>query len=251
VPMMYYAVTHDQLFDMDQLTWMFVRPKKPADRQMAYAESFWVCQYIEKTYGMDAILKMLTEFKNGGLQQDVFPKILGRTQDQFFSDFKAWAAEQVAGWGYDKDSTAKYDRLVDEGERLIASKQYVQAVKIWEQIGKLRPMDEQPHKKLAGLYLTAAVNEPDKAIDHLKILHLLDVRDNRYAKRVARLYRDMGDYKNAQAWGLQSVYIDPYDMDAHQMLEQICEKSGDTAALQREQRVIPELQAWMDEQKKR
>ena len=98
VPMMYHAVTNNQLFDMDQLTWMFVRPKKPADRQMAYAESFWVCTYIEKTYGHEAILKMLNEFKNGGLQQDVFPKILGRSQDQFFIEFKAWASQQVSRW---------------------------------------------------------------------------------------------------------------------------------------------------------
>jgi tetratricopeptide (TPR) repeat protein len=250
VPMMYHAVTHDELFDMDQLTWMFVRPKKPADRQMAYAESFWVCTYIEKTYGHEAILKMLNEFKNGGLQEDVFPKILGRSQDQFFIEFKAWAAEQVAGWGYDKASTDKYEKLADQGQELIDSKRYADAVGVWEQIARLRPMDEQPHKKLAGLYLSAAVNEPQKAIEHLKILHLLDVRDNRYAKRVARLYRDLGDFQNAQAWGLQAVYIDPYDMDAHQLLEQVCEKSGDAAALAREQRVIPELQQWMDEQKK-
>jgi len=250
VPMMYHAVTKDELFDMDQLTWMFVRPKKPADRQMAYAESFWVCTYIENTYGHEAILKMLAEFKLGGLQKDVFPKILGRTQDEFFTEFKGWCAQQVASWGYDEASTKKYDELVDKGESLIGAKKYQDAVTVWEEIGKLRPMDEQPHKRLAGLYLLPAVNEPEKAIDHLKILHLLDVRDNRYAKRISGLYRDIGDYQNAQAWGLQAVYIDPYDMNAHRLLEQACEKAGDAAGLQREQRVIPELQAWLDGQKK-
>jgi tetratricopeptide (TPR) repeat protein len=138
---------------------------------------------------------------------------------------------------------------VEQGESLIASKRYADAAAVWEQIGKLRPMDELPHKKLAGLYLSAQVNQPDKAISHLKILHLLDVRDDRYAKRIARLYRDQGDYKNAQAWGLQAVYIDPYDMDAHQLMQEICEKSGDDAALARERRVIPKLQDWLAAQK--
>jgi predicted Zn-dependent protease len=250
VPMMYHAVTKNELFDMDELTWMFVRPKKPSDRQMAYAESYWVCTYIENKYGHEAILKMLAEFKKGGLQEDVFPKILGRTQDEFFSDFKAWCAKQVAGWGYDKASQATYDQLVDEGETLIGSKDYVGAAAVWEQIAKLRPMDEMPHKKLAGLYLSPQVNQPAKAIEHLKVLHLLDVRNNRYAKRVSRLYGDIGDYHNAEAWGLQAVYIDPYDMDAHQILLAACEKAGDKAGEQREQRVIPELQAWMDARKK-
>ncbi len=250
VPMMYHAVTHDTLFDMDQLTWMFVRPKKPSDRQMAYAESFWVCTYIEETYGHDATLKMLNEFKNGGLQEDVFPKILGRRQEQFFTEFTAWTKKQVATWGYEEQDTKKYDTLVERGDSLISSKRYSDAVTVWEQIGKLRPMDQTPHKKLAGLYLTAQVNQPDKAIDHLKILHLLDVRDDRYAKRIARLYRDTGDFKNAQTWGLQAVYIDPYDMDAHQLLQHVCENSGDDEGLKREQRAIPKLQAWLDDQKK-
>jgi tetratricopeptide (TPR) repeat protein len=192
---------------------------------------------------------MLAEFKLGGLQEDVFPKILGRTQDQFFTEFKGWASQQVSTWGYDEASTKKYDTLVDKGETLIGQKKYTDAVKVWEEIGKLRPMDEQPHKRLAGLYLLPAVNEPDKAIDHLKILHLLDVRDNRYAKRISGLYFDQGDFANAQAWGLQAVYIDPYDMGAHKLLEKACEKSGDAAGLEREKRVIPELQEWMDAQK--
>ena len=115
---------------------------------MAYAESFWVCTYIERTYGHEAILKMLADFKTGGLQEDVFPRVLGRTQDQFFLEFKAWAKQQVSTWGYDTDSTAKYETLVDQGDSLIASKQYPEAVKVWEEIGKLRPMDEQPHKKI-------------------------------------------------------------------------------------------------------
>jgi tetratricopeptide (TPR) repeat protein len=250
VPMVYHAVMHNELFDMDQLTWMFVRPKKPADRQMAYAESFWVCTYIENTYGHEAILKMLAEFKNGGLQEDVFPKILGRSQDQFFSDFKGWAAQQVATWGYDDASTKKYDEWVDKGDSLINTQHYGDAVKVWEEIGKLRPMDEQPHKRLAGLYMLPQVNQPEKAIEHLKVLHLLDVRDNRYAKRVSGLYFDLGDYTNAEAWGLQAVYIDPYDMVAHRQLEKACEKADDKPGLERERRVIPELQAWLDSQKK-
>ena len=57
---------------------------------------------------------------------------------------------------------------------------------------------------------------PLKAIEHLKMLHLLDQKDDRYAKRIARLYRDLNDGPNAEAWGLQAVYMDPYDMDAHE-----------------------------------
>src|SRR5678815_1518668 len=57
VPMLYNAVKNKELFSMEDLTWGFVRPKKPSDRQQAYAQSFWVCKYIDEKYGHDAILK--------------------------------------------------------------------------------------------------------------------------------------------------------------------------------------------------
>ncbi len=51
VPMLYDAVSKHHLFPIDELTWAFVRPKRPIDRQLAYAQSSWICQYIEQTYG--------------------------------------------------------------------------------------------------------------------------------------------------------------------------------------------------------
>jgi cellulose synthase operon protein C len=250
VPMLYHAVTKNELFDMDSLTWAFIRPRRPSDRQLAYAESFWVCTYIQQTYGHDAILKMLAEFKAGGLQDDVFPKVLGRSTTQFFSEFFAWAGQQVAGWGYDADSQKKYDDLKAQGDELIKSKQYPDAVVVWEQIAALRPVDELPHTRLAGLYLSKAVNQPDKSIAHLKILHQVDLKDDRYAKRIARIYRDEGKLPDAEHWGLQAIYIDPYDMDAHELLSQLAEKAGDEPALQREQQVIPILKTWQEQMKK-
>jgi tetratricopeptide (TPR) repeat protein len=249
VPMLYHAVTKHELIDIDQLTWSFIRPRKPSDRQLAYAESLWICQYIEQTYGHGAMLKMLADYKAGGLQDEVFPKVLGRSTTQFFSEFSRWAEARVAGWGYDPASQKKYDALRDKGEELIKTRQYVEAVGVWEQIAALRPVDELPHQRLAGLYLTQAVNEPEKAIAHLEILHLVDLKDDRFAKRIARIYRDEGKMSDGEHWALQAVYIGPYDLDAHELLEELAEKAGDQAGAQRERKVIPILKQWMAERK--
>src|SRR3712207_2184264 len=106
-PMLYQAVKKKELFTMENLTWGFVRPKRPIDRQLAYAQSAWICKYIEETYGHDAILKMLEMFKNAGRQEDVFPAVTGKPMDQFYKDFLAWTEKQVAGWGYDKETSDK------------------------------------------------------------------------------------------------------------------------------------------------
>ncbi len=250
VGMMYHASTHDELFNMDDLTFAFWRPKKSSDRAAAYAQSFWVCSYIEQTYGHEAILNMLREFRAGGLQEDVFPKILGRSVGQFFTEFSGWTKQQVATWGYDPKSVEIYDSLREKGDSQIASKHFAEAVATWEEIAKLRPMDQLPHTRLAGLYWKA-VDHPMKAIEHFKILHLKTQNDDRYAKVISQIYRDNGDFKNAAAWGLQAIYMDPYEMGGHRLLLQACEKDGDTAGAERERRVIPELQEWLDAQKKK
>ncbi|HMB96439.1 MAG TPA: tetratricopeptide repeat protein, partial [Tepidisphaeraceae bacterium] len=131
VPLLYNAVMKDELFTMENLTWGFVRPKKPTDRSLAYAESFWICQFIEKNYGHEAILKMLAEFKAGGNEQSAFEKVLGKSLSEFQTEFFAWAHHEVSTWGYDEKTNKQYDQLREQGESLIKAKDYASAVKVW------------------------------------------------------------------------------------------------------------------------
>ena len=193
--MLYNAVKKNELFTLEDLTWAFVRPKKKHHRTLAYAQSFWVCQYIEETYGHDAVLKMLDEFRAGGRQEDVFPKITGKGVTEFTQEFLVWTQKQVASWGYDPETTKKYNALKASAEAMTKARQYDQAVKAWQEIVAIRPVDALPHQRLAGLYL--ALKKFPEAIKHLDALHQVEIKDNRYAKRIARLYRDSADWPNA------------------------------------------------------
>ena len=242
VPMLYRAVTKDELFTLDNLTWGFIRPRKPTDRQLAYAQSFWICQYLEEKYGHDSVLKMLDLFKQGQQQEEVFPKVTGRSTTEFDEDFKRWAQAQVSTWGYDDETSKKYDELRERGQDLIKQKKYADAVKVWEQIVAIRPVDALPHTRLAGLYLTKEVNDKEKAIAHLKVLHEVELKNNQYTKRIAGIYRGMGKLKDATDAAVQAVYIDPYDLAAHKLLAELAEKSGDVKTLERERRVVEILE---------
>jgi tetratricopeptide (TPR) repeat protein len=134
---------------------------------------------------------------------------------------------------------------------MIKARQYDKAAAAWEEIVKLRPVDALPHLRLAGLYLSKEVNQPDKAIEQLKILSAVELKDNIYAKRIARLYRDENDLPDAKKYAMTAVYTDPYDMAAHELLAEIDEKSGDQTGLAREQRVMPILQQWIEDNRKR
>jgi tetratricopeptide (TPR) repeat protein len=251
VPMLYQAVNEHELFTMDKLTWAFVRPRGPNDRQLAYAQSFWICTYLEETYGHDSILKMLDLYKQGLSQEEVFPKAIGVSIDDFYDAFVKWCEDQVASWGYDDETNKKYDELRATAEEMIKSRQYDKAVDAWQAIVKIRPMDALPHTRLAGLYLSQQINQPDKAIEQLKILAAVELKDNRYAKRISRLYRDENDWTNAQKYALTAVYTDPYDLDAHQLLAEVDKKAGNTEGEAREQKVIPILQQWIEENRRR
>ncbi|HXE52567.1 MAG TPA: tetratricopeptide repeat protein, partial [Tepidisphaeraceae bacterium] len=248
VPMLYSAVSRHQFFPLDKLTWAFIRPKRPVDRQLAYAESFWICKYVEETYGHEAILKMLELMRHADRQEDVFPKVTGKSIPQFMSEFQTWAEKQVATWGYDANTTKKYEELRQKGEDLIKSRQFDEAAKVWEEIAKIRPVDSLPHQRLAGLYLV--LKDKDNAIKQLQILAKVELKDNRYAKRIARLCVDEKDWPNAYRYALDAVYINPYDLSAHETLAEVCEKTNNEQGEAREKRVINELNKLQSDQEK-
>jgi tetratricopeptide (TPR) repeat protein len=249
IPMLYKAVNDRTLFSIDNLTWAFIRPRRPIDRQLAYAQSFWICTYIEQTRGHAVILEMLARFKAGDSENEVFQKVLGQSESQFSDAFLAWTQQQIAGWGYDPQTSAQYAQLRERGETLVQAHQYADAVKIWEQIAALRPVDELPHQRLAGLYLAPETRDIKKAIAQLSALDAVELKDDRFAKRIARLARDDGDLTRAISEAQRAVYTDPYDLDAHQLLAELFSKSGDATKLQRENRVIPLLSQWIERQR--
>ena len=53
------------LFDLDAINWAFIRPKKKTDRSQAYAQGAWMVEFIERTWGRDAIVKLLAAYRDG------------------------------------------------------------------------------------------------------------------------------------------------------------------------------------------
>ena len=249
VPMLYDSVTKDKLFAMRDLTWGFVRPRKPSDRQLAYAQSFWICTYIDKTYGRETILKMLDAFKAGKSEEDVFQSCLHKSEDDFGTEFFAWTKLQIKGWGYDATTSKKVAELTESAEKLMESNAFEQAMPVWQQIHDLRPMDKLPHMRLAACYLK--LHKTDEAVKHLEALQAVEIKDNRYAKAIARLYRDANQPEKGMKYAKQAVYIDPYDDAAHELLAELDEKTNNQTGLSRERRVINMLTQWrqMQEQK--
>ncbi len=98
------AARRGELFTLESIDWGFIRPRRPQDRTLAYAQSEWMCEYIVERYGYEIIHAMLARFKSGGTQPEVFRQLLGIGLEEFDRDFAAWAKRQIAAWGFDATS---------------------------------------------------------------------------------------------------------------------------------------------------
>lgn len=93
------ALREGELFDMDEISIKFVRPEKPTDRALAYAQGHWMYQYIIERWGERAPLELMDRYAQGQREDAAFRAVLGLFPPEFLAQFKVWAREQVVAWG--------------------------------------------------------------------------------------------------------------------------------------------------------
>ncbi|MBK8267833.1 MAG: tetratricopeptide repeat protein [Planctomycetes bacterium] len=93
------AIRRDRLFTLQNVDWGFVRPKRPTDRSLAYAQSEWMSEYIIHRFKYQAILDLLAAFREGKQQEAAFQAVLKISTAQFDRDFHTWAVAEAAKWG--------------------------------------------------------------------------------------------------------------------------------------------------------
>lgn len=104
-------IRRDRLFTLESIDWGFMIPKEAGDRELAYAQSEWMCEYIIERFGYGKINEMLAGFREGKTQEEVFTDVLKITTKDFDHDFKAWAIEQAKRWGLDTSPYPSEDEV--------------------------------------------------------------------------------------------------------------------------------------------
>ena len=237
------AFNKDELFPLDGLTWGFVRPRKPTDRSLAYAQSWFVCQYLTERWGEEKLQASLTKFADGGREAGVWREEFGIELPQFDKDFRQWMRDHVESWGRLPEQKEAYVEAAKAGEAALKARDYAAAVESFEAARELRPLDELPMRRLAGLYLTADARDENKAIDLLLALHVRTTNDNRFAKTAARMLMAKGETARAKTLAYEAVQIAPYDKAAHELLLKAAEAAGDAELVAKQQRRLATLAA--------
>lgn len=99
------AIRRDRLFTLESIDWGFMRPKRPSDRQMAYAQSEWMVEFIVEKFGYDAISRLIKLYREGKTQPQAIDEILNLKIDDFDRQFAAWAKQDIAKWNCRFDLT--------------------------------------------------------------------------------------------------------------------------------------------------
>jgi tetratricopeptide (TPR) repeat protein len=105
------TVRQDRLIKLGDLDWSFIRPRRADERELAYAESEWIVEFLVAQYGHSSIKRMLALFKEGKLQPDVIRAVCGVDPDELYQSFRRWAVDQVRTWGLSVEPIPPLERL--------------------------------------------------------------------------------------------------------------------------------------------
>lgn len=106
------AYNRGSLFNLDEIKWAFIRPKRPGDRSLAYAQGHWMVEYMDERFGSSALIRLLELYFEGVRETDAMPQALGVSRDDFFEAFLVWAKTQLAAWGMAAEPDI--EQLMDE-----------------------------------------------------------------------------------------------------------------------------------------
>src|ERR1044072_5743922 len=94
-PMFVRGFTDGRWFKMADLDGGFQRPKSPQDVPIAYFQASQVCEFIAERFGFDAILRMLTMYRDKARTPDVLQQVLKLSESDFDREFAAYVEAKV------------------------------------------------------------------------------------------------------------------------------------------------------------
>jgi tetratricopeptide (TPR) repeat protein len=235
-----HALAANELFTLDQINWGFVRPRKPTDRNLAYAQAHWMFEYITERFGHDAILRMLDLSRQAVPENQVVVRATGQSAEEFMKGFKAWATTQVQAWGLSPsppteqvvkqlaeashgskaEAESKLAHLLAENPdhpdilRYAAEKSLEKgddeaSIALLLRYAGARPVGTWADARLSELLMK--IGKPNEAISHLEVLDRYDQTSGSYAQTLTRVYRQLNQLDDAQRACFRALARQPYD----------------------------------------
>ena len=106
------------LLELDELSWAFVRPRRPQDRSLAYAQSNWMLEFLLERWGDKSLQELMKQFRKGVSWRPALKSVTGLDETEFFNLFLEWARQQVIEWGVISEPSLQEILLEDSMDEL-------------------------------------------------------------------------------------------------------------------------------------
>ena len=222
-------------FKIADLDGGFQRPNSPTDIPIAYFEASQVCEFIVDRFGFDAILKMLTMYRDKAPTADVLRQVLKLSEADFDREFNAYIeakakplndalkTEANAAASMSKDEVLKLlatedslalrlragDLLAADGDTDGAIAHYRRAIELFP----YHTSEGNAYKSLAKLL--EQKGDVRGAADVLESMLKVDENNIEGMKHLARLRLLQDDKKRALEAMQASFFVSPFDYSLH------------------------------------
>ena len=262
------ALHDDTLFALDEINWGFIRPEKPEDRALAYAQAEWMLEYLLETHGHDAMIALLERHAEGVPNVRAIETVTGVSAESFLSSFRAWATKEVEAWGLGpspiledvqrvaaiRDGEARgteIDALLSEYgdappllrlacEHFVASGESERARALLTRYAQAVPVDPYPHVELVKL--AEARGELASAAESLAYLDRRELDHGRWASLLARHHREAGDLDAAMRFAERALQREPYHPRYREFAATVALQRGDLETALHHLEAMPRLE---------
>jgi tetratricopeptide (TPR) repeat protein len=121
--------------------------------------------------------------------------------------------------GVVKDDAKRPVAVRTLGVLAMERRDFDEAEKWFTQLQELRPLDDASYTNLAGIYLVK--KDYPKAIAQLLELQRHEQHDERIPRKLAQLFQQQGQLREAEESAYRSIRINPYNAINHQLMAQI------------------------------
>jgi cellulose synthase operon protein C len=225
-----------ELPSVSRLNEGFSRPRSHDHLGHAYHLASLVAEWIEATYGFEAVPRMLLAYRDGKSSAEVLRSVLRAEPEAIDRDFDAWLRGR-----YPPRRLAEFLALDAEARRLLAADRAEAATRPLDAAAALFAVagEDSPYALLARIHRQRGNTRA--AADALTKLTAFD--ESAYAENLelAGLLETLGDPSGAAAALERTIYIHPYDIGLHARLAGMYAGLGERDKVVRERRAIVAL----------
>lgn len=199
------------LLNLDNINLAFIRPANSQEWALAYCQAELYCEYLVKTYGDDALARMLAAYRDNLTTAAALQREFHVAQDEFERGYAAYVAEIVRELGLRTDeeeaSVVELERAVEGNPRdarlharLALAHLTADSVPAARKAA-LAAQEIDAKEPLAGYVLAriaVSIGDHESALKTLAPLHRDDAPDERIVGLLAALRFQQGDYAAAE-----------------------------------------------------